>query len=134
MPPIDFASVLDAELRAIVTVDLLTGDRTGLFPLPFFPGTPTDMAFDASRDRFLVAVADPPALLIVDLGSQTTSVLSDATRGAGPSFGRPVMLELVPSATLGTIPSTPIAYVIDTLRGSVLAVDTSTGDRVISAK
>jgi hypothetical protein len=45
-----------------------------------------------------------------------------------------VALELTPSATVCSIPPTPIAYVLDALRGSVLAVDTKTGERVIRAK
>jgi len=130
----DFANVLDAELQAIVSVDIVFGNRQQIFQFPFLSGTSTDLVFDGPRNRFLVTAADPPALLVADLGTQATTVLSDATRGAGPAFGRPEALELVSSATLGTIPSTPIAFVLDSLRGSILAVNTSTGERVIRTK
>jgi len=96
-------------------------------------GKPTDMTFDAPRNRFLVTVTNPPALLVADASSQTTSVLSDATR-AGPFFGRPVALELLLSPTLGGLPSTPIAFVLDSARACILAVDTVTGERVIRTK
>ncbi len=128
--PLDaFAIVLDAELQALFSVDLFSGDRVLSF-LPELPGTPTDLALDG--ERFLVTVTDPPALLLVT--DQLATVLSGATVGAGPALGRPVALELVPSATVGSIPRTPIAYVLDAARASVLAVDTKTGDRVIRAK
>lgn len=128
------ANVLDAQVPSILSVDLVTGDRTLVLTLPTLPGTPTDLAFDAPRNRFLVAVANPAVLLLADVRTRTTRVLADASVGAGPSFGRPVALELLPSATVGTIASAPIAYVLDAARGSILVVDTSTGDRVIQSK
>ena len=129
--PTTIASVLDAGLDQILSVDLTSGDRTSGPLLPANIGTPTDMVLDFNRGRFLVTAADPPAL--VAIGGPVT-ILSDATRGAGPLFGRPEALELVSSATLGTIPSTPIAFVLDSLRGSILAVDLETGDRMILTK
>jgi DNA-binding beta-propeller fold protein YncE len=129
--PTAIASVLDAGLLAIVLVDLTTGDRSPGMPLPANIRTPTDLVFDLPRDRLLVTVADPPVLLSV---GATTTILSDATNGLGPLFGRPEALELVPSATLGALPSTLAAYVVDSARGSVLVVDLETGERLILTK
>jgi hypothetical protein len=129
--PTAIAAVLDAVRREIVTVDLSSGDRQPAFVLPSNIGTPTDMVLDFERG-FLVTVADPPALVVVEGG--TTTVLSDVLNGAGPFFGRPEALVLVPSPTLGTLPSTTIAHVLDSSRGSILAVDLDTGDRVILTK
>jgi len=129
----DHAHVLDGALHSIFSLDLRTGDRKRVVMLKGL-GTPTDMTLDAPRNRFLVTVMDPPALLVADVRSQTTTILSDSSRGTGPLFGRPVALELMPSATLGSARSTPIAFVLDASRCSILAVDTETGERVIRTK
>lgn len=124
------AIVLDAELQAIFSVDLFTGNRTLSFFLPPLPGAPTDLALDAGR--VLLTIADPPTLVLVS--DQATTILSDPGVGSGPSLSQPVALELTPSPTVGAVSPMPVAYVLDAARGSVLALDPRTGARVIRAK
>jgi hypothetical protein len=128
------AFVLDAQARSIVSIDTATGDRTNVFSLPAGLGTPTDLKLEPFVVRFLVLLADPPALVAVDVLNQSATVLSDATRGRGPAFGRPVALELLASSLTPIEPVVTAVLVLDSARSALLAVDVRSGDRTILAK
>jgi len=126
--------VLDAALHAVLAVELLTGDRERVLTLPALAGRPTDLAFDEGRERFLVTVVDPPGLLVGALDGAQATVLSDATHGRGPFLGNPVAVELVSEEGPRDAQGTPLAYVLDSARGCLLAVDLVTGERAIRTK
>jgi hypothetical protein len=137
---LEVAHVLDAgSPQQILAIDLVSGDRTRIFEFVGQLAGPTDLAFERApgsftQGRFLITLADARAIVAASTISPALTTVSGAGNGSGPLYGRPVALELLPSATVGQVPSRPIAYVADALRGAIVAVDTVTGDRVILSK
>lgn len=127
------ATVLDRARPAVFEVDLASGDRSVLADLPGLFAESTDLA-TIEPERILIAVASPPGLHVLRLSSGSTLVLSDASAGAGPAFGRPASVEVVASALAGGGSRPSTAHVVDLLRGAVLAVDLVSGERVIRTK
>jgi hypothetical protein len=125
---------LDAGLRALISVDEVSGDRTLVSgpgvgtgpelerPIRFVlePSSPNPCAGTALvLDRLLEGGA---ALVRVDLSSGARSIVSDATHGFGGDFVDPVALELSGAA----------AFVLDAGLPGVLSVDPITGDREVA--
>ncbi|MHC4956093.1 MAG: hypothetical protein ACYTGZ_19790, partial [Planctomycetota bacterium] len=122
----DRAIVIDGD--AIVSVGLgaptittLSDDTTGSGP-SF--DSPTDLAFDATRNVALV-LNPRNTVLEVDLSSGNRTVLSDAAMGTGTAFTGPH--DLVVDATRGRA----LVNDYNDGRDAVLAVDLSSGNRSV---
>jgi sugar lactone lactonase YvrE len=139
-PVVDYPGKLDVDsdngvayyteknIKAIMSVDLVSGDRTLVSGAGTGAGTDfgfiVDVALDLSRNRALVGaqVGDRVgALFSVDLATGDRTVISDATTGAGPAL---------------TVPDSVVydelndrALVMDWNAGILFAIDLATGDR-----
>jgi DNA-binding beta-propeller fold protein YncE len=129
----DRALVLDENLQAVVTVDLMTGARTILSdattPDTVNPFTRVfNIVVDSANNRALVLDSNLPGVVAVDLASGARTIVSDASGpGAVNSFQMPVGIAL---------DSVNERALVTDLAGfnAVIAVELTSGDRVIGSK
>jgi hypothetical protein len=129
----DRALVLDENLQAVVTVDLMTGARTILSdattPDTVNPFTRVfNIVVDSANNRALVLDSNLPGVVAVDLASGARTIVSDASGpGAVNSFQMPVGIAL---------DSVNERALVTDLAGfnAVIAVELTSGDRVIVSK
>ncbi len=120
------ALTIDNRLRAVVAVDLVSGDRTVLSDsvtpnsLNAFPG-PVGIALDTVNDRALVVDNRLRAVVAVDLATGARTILADSGATA------PLAL----SAPTGIVIDNGRALVLDAGLRAVVAVDLQTGVRTI---
>ena len=109
--------VVDDGIDALLQVDPVTGDRTliltGL-------SSPSGVAHDVARERALITDTALDALLAVDLGSGQMTPLS----GTGPLLLSPEAVAVAADLIL----------VIDSGLGALVAIEPTSGDRVIVSK
>jgi DNA-binding beta-propeller fold protein YncE len=125
--------VLDENLQAVVTVDLMTGARTILSdattPDTVNPFTRVfNIVVDSANNRALVLDSNLPGVVAVDLASGARTIVSDASGpGAVNSFQMPVGIAL---------DSVNERALVTDLAGfnAVIAVELTSGDRVIVSK
>ncbi|MGB5325409.1 MAG: hypothetical protein WBN40_08310 [Pseudomonadales bacterium] len=123
--------LLDTARRALITVDLASGEQTVFSGLDgtMLIGTgvelvePVDFAIDAANARALVVDRGLRAIVAIDLASAARSIFSDAATpdAAAPLFEDPVAIELDIAA--GT------AYVLDRARTDLTQVALTDGAR-----
>lgn len=120
---------------SIITLDLTSGERalfsTGYIPMQGLgPALPyaNDLALDPLQQLLLVVGQSFLAGVRVDNGNRGTLAgrSSNSLVGLGPEFDRPNGVAFEPVRK--------VAYVSNPLRGALLAVDMTTGDRVIMAR
>jgi hypothetical protein len=128
------AYVLDTGQPAILAGDLVTGNRSTRLASPTVFVEPTDMLFDFGQQRFLIVDAGVPGVIAMSEFPPSITVLSGAQRGTGPSLARPesIVLVLAPQLIEETIQMIP--YVVDSARGAILAIDPTSGERVLQSK
>ena len=123
--------VLDNYRNALLAVDLATGERTMLVPdlNDGLVKAQYGLVLDAATRRAFYAETTyegsdrPVAVVAVDVDTGTRTVLSDATRGAGPI--------LQEASTLVLDQGNGRLLVVEYYTGQVVAVDLVTGDRSI---
>jgi hypothetical protein len=119
------ALVAESLARAVVSVDLASGERTTLSGVGTGSGTafnsPRDVAFDLANNRALVVDWQLDALIAVDLASGNRTILSNNSTGSGTA------LDGAHAVTLDS--ANNLAYVVATIDNNVIAVDLTTGDR-----
>lgn len=135
--------IADSSRRALIGVDLATGDRTVLSDAEFSwegdqvvgngPGFghPLDVVLGPSGTRAYVLdggsyAGGKEAVFEVDLATGDRSVLSDDTHGTGLNFDLPVSMDLDEARSW--------LVVTDDGQDAVFAVDLSTGNRIAIAE
>lgn len=119
------AIVLDSNSPAILEVNLTTGYRNALLFRGPSISFPTDMAYDALNNISYVIDNDLNALLKIDFNSDNVTTISRNNNvGSGINFRSPMGLSI-------DIPNNR-AFVVDS--DKLIAVELTTGDRVISSK
>jgi hypothetical protein len=125
--------VLDVGLQAVLSVDPESGERSVALIFANAFTSAVDLLFEPPGG--LVALTrEPPALWIPDPRIAGPVPVLEPLAGAGPTLGRPEALEVRSSETLGSLPALPIAFVLDSARAAVLAVDLATGERFLRTK
>lgn len=126
------ALVADYGYRAIVRVDLTTGDRTTVSSATIGAGpalvVPSDIVLD-ERDPAQVLVVDSSldALLAVDLATGDRTVLADASTGNGPIWRSPSSIAIDRDDDIILVAESRAQGIL----GGVFMVDRQTGERVV---
>lgn len=119
------AFVVDSSASKLVSVNLVTGDRTFITEQNFDLLEANSVVLNKAEDRAFIGGIEDDSVLAIDLKTGAATVISDSDKGAGPELDEPIAVIL--DEANGRL------LVLDSAVRGVMVIDIATGERVITS-